>query len=65
MSIETNTNPGEWLDDMGVTCEMLYSRHKRTGNYSAMQAMWDALQEYAVTQERVDSQYPDEFGAEV
>ena len=59
-----NENPGAWLDDMGVTCEMIFDRFKRTGNYSAMQAMWDALQEYNDRRERIDSQFPEEFGAE-
>lgn len=61
--METN-NPGTMLDDMGVTCEQLFERMQRTGNYSAQEAMWNAAQDYARRTVIIDSRIPDEFGAE-
>jgi len=62
--METN-NPGTMLDDMGVTCEMLYERMRRTGDHSSQQAMWNACQEFSHTITKIDQQYPDEFGGEM
>jgi len=57
-------NPGELLDDMGITCAELFRRFHRTGNYVAEQALWDAAQEYEVVTQRREVHIPEEFGAE-
>lgn len=58
-------NPGIGLDILGVSCEMLFERMKRTGDYPGMEAMWNALQEFNVTYHKIDSQYGDSFGEEM
>lgn len=55
---------GVLLDDLGVTCEMLARRFDRTGNYVAQRALWDALAEYQSRVALIETQMPDEFGAE-
>lgn len=55
---------GVMLDDLGVTCEMLARRFDRTGNFSAQRAVWDALSEFQSSYEKINSQVPEEFGAE-
>ena len=57
-------NPGSSLDELGITCEMLFDRFRRTGNHQATDGMWNALQEFNLKIDLIDSQYPDEFGAE-
>lgn len=57
-------NPGEYLDDLGVTCEALFLRFHRVGAHEAKDAMWNAVKEYSEQRARIDSQISDEFGTE-
>lgn len=59
-----NLNPGEALDELGITCEQLFNRFRRVGDFRAEQAVWDALSEFTRKNELIESQLPDEFGAE-
>lgn len=64
-SVETIGNPGEELDEMGVTCAQLFERFRRTGNHQATDGMWNALQEFAVYYAKIDSQYGENVGEEM
>lgn len=59
-----DSNPGVILDDLGVTCEELFLRFKRTGNFVAQQATWDAAQEFSDRAQLMKNWTPDTFGAE-
>ena len=56
-------NPGQALDELGVSCELLYTRFRKTGNHSGVDGMWNALQEFSTLLDRVEQ--PDEFGTEM
>ena len=61
----SKTNPGEILDDLGVTAGMLFDRFRRVGDYAGQVSLWNALQEFATKQDILDSLIPDEFGGEM
>lgn len=58
-------NPGAMLDEIGVTCEMLFLRFHRVGDFRAKQALWDALQEFHIAHAQLQEQIPERFGEEV
>lgn len=58
-------NPGAELDELGVTCEQLYDRFRRTGNHQGIDGMWNALQEFSVLIDKIDSQVAEAFGEEM
>jgi hypothetical protein len=44
---------------------MLYERMRRVGDSNGMEAMWNALQEFAVYYTKLDSQYGENVGDEM
>lgn len=64
MDTEAISNPGAELDELGVTCEMLFDRFRRTGNHQGIDGFWNALQEFSTTIDKIKAQYPDRFGEE-
>ena len=64
-SLKEITNPGVGLDTLGVSCEMLFERMRRVGDSAGQSAMWNALQEFAVTHSKLDSLVGESFGDEM